>query len=236
MKLSIVVPCYEMGGRGVYFLDRLFKTVYLQECDKDDFEVIVSDHSENDKISDYMLGVVYNSGRNVTYLRNREKRGSSSANINNAISEAKGDYIKPIFQDDRLYTTEDISIILENLKHDWLIHPYIHYNEGSKTYYNSRTPAYNSQILEGVNTIGPPTCVVFKNDNNYFDENLIWLMDCEFYHRLHLKYGHPHVVDSGPISVNTVWSGQISNTLINHSLIEKETNYIKEKYDSYRDL
>jgi glycosyltransferase involved in cell wall biosynthesis len=228
LKLSIVIPCYEMGGNGKPFLERLLKTIILQDADIENFEVIVSDHSEDFLLRDTCLK--FSDKLKLNYFKNPDNRGSSSANLNNAIINSNGEYIKPIFQDDFLHTVEDISIILENLNHDWSAHPYIHFDEDSKTYFNSRIPSYNEGILYGVNTIGPPTCVVFRNDENYFDENLIWFMDCEFYHRMYMKYGKPNIIKSGPISVNTVWKGQITNTLITDSVITKEMNYLKKIY------
>jgi hypothetical protein len=230
MRLSIVIPCYEMGGRGIYFLKRLLKTIILQDADRNDFEVIVSDHSLNEDIKNLCLDLSHSI--EIDYVRNEQNRGSSSANLNNGIYHSRGEYIKPIFQDDCFHTTEDLSIILKNLKHDWIAHPYIHYNEDSERYFNSRIPSYNPEILKGVNTIGPPTCIAFKKDHNLFDENLIWFMDCEFYHRLYIKYGEPYIIQSGPISVNTVWGGQVTNTMINDNIISSETEYLNKKYDS----
>ena len=43
MRMSIAIPTYESKGRGVEFLDDLFRTIEIQTFK--DFEVVVSDHS-----------------------------------------------------------------------------------------------------------------------------------------------------------------------------------------------
>ena len=39
----------------------------------------------------------------------------------------------------------------------------------------------------------------FKNDDNYFDEDLCWLNDVEFYYRLYLKYDLPLLLQNQEI-------------------------------------
>ena len=47
-KVSIAIPTWENNGRGVEFLDDLIRTIEIQTLT--DYEVIVSDHSENNDI------------------------------------------------------------------------------------------------------------------------------------------------------------------------------------------
>ena len=47
MRMSIAIPTYEVKGRGVEFLNDLFRTIEIQTFK--DFEVVVSDHSKDDK-------------------------------------------------------------------------------------------------------------------------------------------------------------------------------------------
>ena len=50
MKMSIAVPTWESYGKGNEFLDDLFRTLEIQTFQ--DFEVVVSDHSKDDKLVD----------------------------------------------------------------------------------------------------------------------------------------------------------------------------------------
>ena len=51
MKASVAIPVYEYYGRGVEFLDDMFRTIASQTLK--DVEVVVSDHSLNDDIELY---------------------------------------------------------------------------------------------------------------------------------------------------------------------------------------
>ena len=55
------------------------------------------------------------------------------------------------------------------------------------------TPFASTAIAYGVNTIGPPSVLSFVNAQPplLFNEDLVWLMDCEYYVRLLRRYGPP---------------------------------------------
>jgi glycosyltransferase involved in cell wall biosynthesis len=228
-KLSVAIPCYEMSGKGVEFLEKSLKIIESQNIDFSKIEIVISDHSINDDIKkccDKYKNI------NLKYYKNEECRGSMSGNINSCIRQSSGEYIKPLFQDDFLNSSNSLKAILDNLNSPWIAHEYTHLDLSTDSFYNQRTPFYNDRILEGINTIGPPTVTAFLNDNNYFDENLLWFMDIEFYHRMMIKYGHPTILKcNDPIATVTTWSGQTTETSINQALIDKETNYIKLKYN-----
>ncbi len=224
-KLTIAIPCYEMNNNGLRFLKRLLYSISTQKINFNDIEVIISDHSIDNKLRDIIDDFKFP----IIYIKNEKNRGSSSANINNCIKHSNAEYIKPIFQDDFLIDNDALQIIIDNLDVPWLAHTYNHYDDKTDKYYNERIPYYNFKMIEGINTIGPPTCIAFKNDNNYFDEKLIWFMDTEFYHRLNIKYGEPRIIKSKPLISNTTWFGQITNTKINDDIISREKEYLESK-------
>jgi hypothetical protein len=54
------------------------------------------------------------------------------------------------------------------------------------------TPFASIAMAYGVNTIGPPSVLSFVNTRPLlFNEDLVWLMDCEYYLRLLERYGPP---------------------------------------------
>jgi hypothetical protein len=55
-------------------------------------------------------------------------------------------------------------------------------------------------------------------------------MDVEYYKRLYDAHGLPRIVAS-PLVVNTIWDGQVSNTLANQRLRDEEKSYVVKKYD-----
>ena len=81
--------------------------------------------------------------------------------------------------------------------------------------------------------MGCPSVIYFKNDNNLFDEDLAWLMDCEFFYRMNEKYGPPKIIKEHLIGVR-IWEKTISSQIRdNKEILEKERKYILEKYPNY---
>ena len=219
-----------MHGKGV---DLLTKSLDILNNQKNinflDFEVVISDHSKNDDIEKCYKKF---NNLNFVYVRNTENHGSMSDNINNCIRHSSGKYIKPLFQDDFLYDETSLSKIINNLQDSWMANEYTHLDLSNNSFYNQRTPSYNEGMKNGENTIGPPSSTIFLNDDNYFDMNLLWFMDTEFYYRMYLKYGLPTILKSSiPLNVVTTWSGQTTSTRITRELIDKEHSYINYKHN-----
>lgn len=225
--ISICIPTYEMKGKGVEYLEYSFNILYSQTYT--DFEIIISDHSLSNEIKD--LCEQWSQILNIKYFRNEHKRGISSANINNAISHAKGDYIKVLFQDDFLYDENSLQTQIDcliNKNGKWLVAACCHYN--GIELYNPFYPKYHDEIQYGRNTISSPSVLMFTNENIIlFDEKLIWLMDVDYYKRLYDKYGLP-VICNDICIVNREHTNQISNTLATDEIKETELQYIINKY------
>ena len=96
MRISIAIPTCESKGRSVEFLDDLFRTIEIQTFK--DFEVVVSDHSKDDKLVDVIDDFQYKF--DIKYVKNKNDFGNGPANTNNAIRNCSGDIIKVMFQDD----------------------------------------------------------------------------------------------------------------------------------------
>jgi glycosyltransferase involved in cell wall biosynthesis len=92
----IAISTYEANGYGKeylkYNLNKIFEQTYKN------IELVISDHSENEDIE--LLVYSYKNRLNIKYIRNREKYGNISNNINNAIDNCSGNYIKILFMDD----------------------------------------------------------------------------------------------------------------------------------------
>jgi len=227
MKLSVCIPTYEMKGKGSAFLDFSFSKLKQQTLQ--DFEVVVSDHSEDNAIKRLCES---EGSLNINYIRNTYKRGLSSANTNVAMKGAQGDIIKILFQDDYLCDPQGLEIIYNNFDDSvqWLVNGCVHTKDNA-TFYNPIVPRYHPDIHFGENTISSPSVLSIRNkDVIDFDENLLWLMDVEYYKRLYDAHGLPRIVPS-PLVVNSIWDGQVSNTLANQRLRDEEHSYVVKKYD-----
>jgi len=229
MKISICIPCYEMHGLGGDFLS--FSLDRILEQTHKDYEVVVSDHSQSDLIKNVCTN--YESfGIDLKYIRNKNNLGNSSANINNAILNSSGEIIKILFQDDFLFhkrSLSHINKIFSITNNFWLVTASCHSLDG-KNFEKNYYPIYTDDIMEGNNLISSPSVLSFRKSEHQilFDENLVWLMDCDIYKRLHMKHGEPFYLNVINV-VNRTWEGQFNNH-IPWGRKAWEIQYGREKY------
>jgi glycosyltransferase involved in cell wall biosynthesis len=227
--LSICIPTYEMNGLGVKFLEHSLEILTKQTFKN--FEVVISDHSKNNEIEDLCKN--YSNKLKINYNKNLENIGSSSANINNAIKKANGKLIKILFQDDFLYNEYSLETTISNFdvkKDKWLVSRSEHSYDGV-TFVRDFIPQYNDNIHLGINTISSPSVLTILNKKPFlFDENLICLMDCDYYKRCYKEYGLPKILNTITV-VNRIGSHQVSNTIVDDELQKKELQYVKQKFN-----
>lgn len=227
MKISICVPTYEYKGEGVMFLTKLFDSIKSQTYKN--FNVVISDHSVNNNIK--TICDLYSSFFEIYYIKNNFKLGNGPYNTNNAIKNSDGEIIKIMFQDDFFFDESALEKIVQTYiqnKCEWIVNGCNHTNDGV-TFSRDMIPHWNNDIIFGVNTISSPSVLSFKNNNNcFFDENLVMLMDCEMYYQLYLKYGEPIIIGDILIT-NRIHSNQISSLYNNN--INDEISYIRKKHN-----
>jgi glycosyltransferase involved in cell wall biosynthesis len=225
IKVSIAIPCYEMSGNGGKFLEYNLTKIHNQTYKN--IEVVISDHSSDDVVK----GVVdeWLTKLDIKYIRNTYKIGSSSANINTAMKNCTGDIIKIIFQDDFLFNDGSIKDTVDVMgESNWLVSTCEHTYDGL-TFHRKHTPFYNNKIHLGINTISSPSVLTIRNtDIQYFDEDLIWLMDVDYYKKLYIKYGEPLILNTTTV-VNRMWENQVSN-MLSDVIKNNEVNMMINKY------
>lgn len=225
--ISICIPTYEMHGLGSEFLDFSINKILSQTYTN--YEIVISDQSIDQSIFDCYLK--HKDSIDITYIKSESDRGNSSSNINNAINNTKGEYIKVLFQDDFLYHDDSLQDIINSYENNpdksWLVTACEHTFDGitfNKPFY----PIYNPQIHLDMNTISSPSVLSFKKDCTLlFDENLKWLMDVDLYKRLYDSYGDPIIINEINV-VNRLWDKQYNKT-IPDSIKSLELDYVKNK-------
>lgn len=225
---SIAIPTYGYDGKGVEFLDHNFEILSKQTFKN--FEVVISDHSIDDTIKtvcNKWFGIL-----NIKYFRNEHGRGMISPNMNIAMKRSIGKWIKVLFQDDFLFDNNSLQIqydiLNENQDIKWLISTFCHSNDG-KAFYRFYNPKFVDNIWDGTNTLGNPSnLTVLNKDLIYFDEELNWLVDCEYYYRLFLKYGKPTII--APVTVVNRTHGTGLTDTTPQSVKDKELKMLIERY------
>jgi SAM-dependent methyltransferase len=225
---SVVIPAYEMHGRGVEFLEFSFAILARQTFR--DFEIVVSDHSSDAEIESACKR--WQDRLKIKYRKYADKRGSSSANLNHAISQADGNWIKILFQDDFLLGAKALETIHARLvateQATWIAVGCEHTMDGT-TLNRPFRPRWNDDLFRGKNTLSSPSVIAFRRDTSErFDEDLMWLMDVDFYQRMFLRYGEPlYLYES--LVVNRVWGNRLSDTL-SEAVKQKEHAILEARY------
>ena len=174
----------------------------------------MSDHSVDNSIE--ALCSKWAVKLNLKYIRNTKGRGFISPNLNNAMSYCDGEWIKILFQDDFLYADDSLDkqfrFINNNQGLNWFATRFIHTKDGVN-FYSDYTPTWNEFVWSGHNTIGCPSVITFKNDSVIqFDEDLNWLMDCDWYWKMFKNFGSPKVLHEITV-VNRNNSGRLTNAI-----------------------
>ena len=210
---SIAIPAYGYNGKGREFLNQSFNILFSQVFT--DFEVVISDHSQDDTIKD--LCEVWGKHLNIKYFRNEIGRGVISPNLNNALNNCSGKWIKILFQDDLLFDANTLKNIKDFIDLDsdmkWMASSFWHTNDGRNLHTRLKPTWPDKPIWAGHNSIGCPSAITIKNEDIlHFDDNLNWLMDCDYYQRMFLKHGLPKILDVDTM-INRIVQDRLTNTI-----------------------
>lgn len=225
---SIAIPTYGYDGKGIEFLEFSFEKISNQSFT--DFEVVISDHSIDDTIS--KVCEKWSTKLNLKYFINEKGRGVISPNINHAMKNCSGKWIKILFQDDFFYnyqTLETQKMFIEtNPNCYWFFSEFYHSNTGTD-FYRHHIPLWTDDNWLGNNLLGCPSGLTIKNENIiFFDNDLNWLMDCEYYKRMYNIHGEPLILNKITI-VNRTWGSRLTDTITQEQK-DKEYNFMIEKY------
>lgn len=227
-KVVICTPCYEMGGKAKEYLSQLLNSISSQRGI--DYHVFVSDNSiYNDDVKQ----VCNQYNKFVTRIKNPAQKKTASNNMNNALLNSDGDVIKIMFADD--FFVDDYSLfdctkpIFDG--HFWSCTACCHTDDG-KTFYRPFFPRYHDDIHLGVNTMSSPTTITMRRDNDtLFDDNIDYLLDVEWYKRMSLKHGPPHINTRINV-VNRIHDNSLTSQLTKQNLdvvMENELKYVINK-------
>lgn len=202
VKVSIIVPTHDFPN-SEFFLNRCLNSIREQSFQ--DYEIII------------------------------KKTGKGMAhNLNEALREAKGELIKVLFTDDYFHDKHALKRLVEAHKGHWTVTGCVHSDlylfKGASDLINPHYPEWNSKMASGMNTIGSPSVLLMKNDKDLprFDENLQWLIDCDYYQRMFDKYGAPTLFDD--LNVVIGLHDNQETKLLSAEVKESEEIYVKNKF------
>ena len=240
-RFSIVIPTHDRGENGPKWTRELLDSLKIQTFQ--DFDIVVPDQSKNDKILDTCKE--YSEDFEFTYIRYEGE--VPCENINIGLRECTGEIVKIIFSDDVVVDKNALQIINDayistNCK--WAFSGFCGTKDGKNTH-DHRIPRWTEHTLDGRNLLSSPSVVSFLNECKVeFDENLKLLLDVDFYHRIRMNHGHPHIIPEVLVA-NREHDDRISSNatskydcVVEHPeggwlMNSKELQYVREKYPNF---
>jgi len=217
-----------MNGKAKEYLGQLLNSISIQRGV--DYHVFVSDNStENDDVKQVCKSYDF-----VTVINNTGRK-SASSNMNNALLQSTGDVIKIMFADD--FFVDDYSLF-DSTKpifdgQLWSVTACCHTQNG-KEFFGPFFPRYHNDIHLGTNTMSSPSTISMRRDNQtLFDENINYLLDVEWYKRMCIRHGEPHINNRINV-VNRIHEDSLSSSLHKEGIenvMEKEVTYVKSKIE-----
>lgn len=233
-KISICVPVYKMkNGLGERFLVE-FLSDLLHQTFKD-FDVVVSDQSDTDEHK--LICDTFSKILDIKYIKNISTIKNAANNVNCAISHATGEIIKLLYVDDFFIDVNALSKIYNTFNDNdgkWGLIGFTHCNIDKNKFWDSRLPWYGNKYVNGDNTTGNPSTYAVRNEYKlYMDENLLWLVDGEYFYRSYYHYGDPIIVPE----VLVAFREHEQSAFLDDKFREldlKERQYCVEKYNGIK--
>ena len=226
-RVSIVLPCYEMHGKGAEYLACALHSIFLQTWRP--FEVVVADNAQDDSITQ----VVHRWRHLLPIVHIRPGTRRSTDTLNAGIRACTGDVVRILFQDDLLFGPDSLELMMQEFHRGarWCVGRNMQQVDGRLVH--PSTPFACIAMAYGCNTIGPPSVLSFVNaEPLLFDEDLIWLMDCEYYLRLLERYGPPACIPYFNTIIR-IWDHQLTNH-ISDQVKSREADIVLDKHRAYR--
>ncbi len=155
------------------------------------------------------------------------KSGAFARNHNAAIVKSRGEIVKIMQMDDFFSHHQALEMIVNtfdaNPEEKWLISATKH-TDGTK-----HDPMWTDDIYTGNNRLGSVSSISFRRECGVqFEEPLTWLVDCDWYYRMFIKYGLPIIHPDYGVTVD-VRTDRLSHTL-SDELKRGEIDYLIKKY------
>lgn len=151
------------------------------------------------------------------------KEGKMAENTNAGIRKARGELIKILYLDDYFAHENALQDIVDNFTGYWMI----------TATNNNHNPYYTEDIETGNNRLGSPSALTMRNENRiFFDEQMTWLLDCDYYKRMYQLWGLPDILKVIGRKENVViGEGPHQMThILTEEQKDSEFTYMQQKY------
>lgn len=155
------------------------------------------------------------------------KEGDFAENHNAAIKKSTGDIIKLMQMDDYFTHQNALRFLVHAFDNDesakWLISATKH-TDGV-----IHQPRWTEDIYTGNNQLGSVSSIsVRRGAVLLFEEPLQWVVDCDWYYRMKLKYGFPMLLLDPGVTID-IRTDRLSHTIPTPIKLQ-EIEYLQKKY------
>jgi len=231
-KISICCPVYTMKNKTAErFLIEYFSHLMYQTFK--DFDVVISDQSEGDNLK--TICDTFSHVLDIKYIKNTSIKKNAGNNVNNAVKHATGEIIKLLYMDD--YFVDQNALLKISNAFDsnpdgkWFISGFTHSNEDRTQFFDTRSPWYENKYVNGDNTTGNPSNYAVRNDCALeMDDDLLWIVDGEYFYRSYFYHGDPIMLDDVLVCFREHGSSAFRDPKF-QELDVKERQYCIDKYN-----
>ena len=193
--ISIVIPIHDKDGQQLNFLDEALKSIVEQS--EQPTEVILSSMHEMQA----QINLINKYKKILPIITIVNSSYNAPSNLNLVIPKCSSEFIKILFQDDLLQGRDYLKLcksILSSEKNAWgLITTSVNFESDVSAVLKKQEPKFSVNMLKGKNLFGSPSVVFFRKDYFIpFQENLLYMYDCEWYIRMVHNWGNPILAKS----------------------------------------
>ena len=229
-KISISIPTYEANSNGLKFIKKNVESFLKQTYQN--LELVISDHSVGDEIKEYIISL---NNPKIIYIKNENDRGLQVENMNNAISNCTGDYIKLMNHDDYMESEDTIECGVKKIINGskWVLYSCKHFNHntGNMSFFHTpRIEENGRHFLNGLNYAGCSSVGLIPKQI-LMDTNVKYMADCELWYRLFTTLGYPSIVDGFKIVIG-IGDHTLTHQFANKQseMLQNDINYCSLKY------
>tara|TARA_R110002126_G_C10490983_1_gene504832 strand:- start:67362 stop:68078 length:717 start_codon:yes stop_codon:yes gene_type:complete len=230
--VSICVPTYHAKGEQERILSRLI--ISVKEQVYPNIELVISDQDGTPKKEQSILKFL--DGKvTLKYLTFKDDSGISAYNTNNALAHATGEYVQILNHDDFFYhenALRDAIPLLQSSGKKWLAATCLHTDDYETYLDRLHTPHWKTEkdMVEGVNSIGCPSVVVFERLLGLkCSEDIVYAMDCDLWIQAFRAAGDPVILPDVAVVIR-MWKNQFTNQMNTAKMLEEDKAKMRKKY------
>jgi hypothetical protein len=226
-EITVIIPIHDPSSHQRKHVKRLLNSIKKQtEVPK---EIILSGNHP----IEYMNSLLEEIRSKIPsrYIQNTSE--GAAANLNYLSERVQSPLTKIMFQDDFLSEDESLRRMKHKMERDnrrWVVSGCNHHYEEIDVTGRHFIPRYSNNIVKGKNTIGAPSVVMFETSTSIrFEEQMVYMFDCEWYLQMRHKIGKPSIVKDPLVTIGIHPSQATHWAKVN---LESEINRTKELHPS----